>query len=97
MTLIARPGSHEQIAHARLDAGTARDIALMLADAHSVLDWLASGELPEAARQAAAVLADTDSPYDLQHLAAAVGETATRLHHAVRDALTEVPDHLPGH
>lgn len=97
MTLIAHPGSYEQVTRACLDAGTARDIALMLADAHTVLDWLARGELPEAARRAAAVLAEVDSPYDLQHLAGAVDETAARLHRAVRDALAEVPDHLPGH
>jgi hypothetical protein len=97
MTLIARPGSYEQMTRACLDAGTARDIALMLDDAHTVLDWLASGVLPDPARQAAAVLAEVDSPYDLQDLADAVGETAARLHRAVHDALAEVPDHIPGH
>jgi hypothetical protein len=96
MTLIHHCGSYEQLARACLDAGTARDIALMLDDAHTVLDWLARGELPEATRQATAVLAGTDSPYDLQHLAGAVSQTATRLHHAVRDALAGIPDHPPG-
>ena len=72
MTLINHPGSHQQAALACLDSGIARDIALMLADARAVLDWLASGDAPpSAARGAAAVLADTDSPYGLPGLAGA--------------------------
>jgi hypothetical protein len=97
MTLINHPGSWQQAALASLDSGIARDIALMLADARAVLDWLASGDAPPpAARQAAAVLADVDSPYDLQRLAAAVGETENMLHRAVRDALAGVPGTIPG-
>jgi hypothetical protein len=91
MTLINHPGSHQQMALAAIDAGIARDIALMLADAHAVLDWLASGDAPAAARQAAALLNDTDSPYDLQGLAGAVSETEARLNRAIRNALAEVP------
>ena len=97
MTLINHPGSWQQAALASLDSGTARDIVLMLADARAVLDWLASGDAPPpAARQAAAVLADAGSPYDLQRLAAAVGETENMLHRAVRDALAGVPGTIPG-
>jgi hypothetical protein len=96
MTLIARPGSYEQVTRAYLDAGTAHDIAFMLDDVHTILDWLAHGQ-PETARQAAAVLAEVDSPYNLHDLAAAVDQTAARVHRAVRDALAEVPDHIPGH
>jgi hypothetical protein len=97
MTLINRPGSWQQAALASLDSGIARDIALMLADARAVLDWLASAAAPPpAARQAAAVLEDADSPYDLQGLAAAVGETGNMLHRAVRDALSGVPGTIPG-
>jgi hypothetical protein len=97
MTLISRPGSFQQMALASVDAGIARDTALMLADARAVLDWLASaGAPPPAARQAAAILDDTDSPYDLQGLADAVGETASLLDRAVRDALAGVPDGIPG-
>ena len=93
MTLVSRPGSHEQAAWAVLDAGAARDIALMLGDARTVLDWPASADAPpSAARQAAAVLADTDSPYDLPGLAGAVGETAARLHLAARSALAHIPE-----
>ena len=70
---------------------------LMLADAHAVLDGLASGgAAPAAARQAAALLADADSPYDLQGLAGAVGETVNMLYRANRDALAGVPARIPG-
>jgi hypothetical protein len=97
MTLINHPGSHQQAALAYLDSGIARDIALMLADARAVLDWLASGDAPpSAARGAAAVLADTGSPYGLPGLAGAVGETEGLLHRAVRDALAGIPATIPG-
>jgi len=97
MTLINRPGSWQQAALANVDSGIARDIALMLADARAVLDWLASPQAPpSAARQAAAVLHDADSPYDLQRLAAAVGETENMLRRAVRDALAGIPGTIPG-
>ena len=96
MTLVNHPGSWQQMALATLDAGIARDIALMLADAHAVLDWLASGDAPAAASQAAALLHDTDSPYTLQDLAGAVSEAEARLCRAVRDALAGIPGHIPG-
>ena len=97
MTLINHPGHWQQAALATIDSGIARDIALMLADARTVLDWLASGEAPpSAARQAAAVLDDAGSPYDLPGLAAAAGETANMLHRAVRDALAGIPATIPG-
>jgi hypothetical protein len=97
MTLVNHPGSYQQEALACLDAGIARDIALMLADARAVLDWLASGDAPPpAARGAAAALADTDSPYALPGLARAVGEAEARLHRAVRDALAGIPATIPG-
>ena len=97
MTLVNHPGSRQQAALACLDSGIARDIALMLADARTVLDWLASGAAPPpAASGAAAVLDDTDSPYRLQGLALAVGEAEGMLHRAVRDALAGVPATIPG-
>ncbi len=96
MTLISHPGSWQQMARIGIDTGIARDTALMLADAHAVLDGLASGDAPAAARQAAAILADADSPYTLQGLAGAVAETASRLHQAIGDALAGVPDQVPG-
>jgi hypothetical protein len=92
MTLINHPGSHQQAALTCLDSGIARDIALMLADARAVLDWLASGDAPpSAARGAAAALADADSPYALPGLAGAVAETEARLWRAIRDALAGIP------
>jgi hypothetical protein len=96
MTLINHPGSHQQMALACLDAGIARDIALMLADASAVLDWLASGDAPEASSRAAAILDDTDSPYDIQGLAGAASEAEARLHRAARDALAGIPATIPG-
>jgi hypothetical protein len=96
MTMVNHPGSCQQMALAAIDAGIARDIALMLADAHAVMDRLASGHAPEAARQAAALLDDTGSPYDLQGLAGAVGEAESMLHRAVRDALAGIPGTIPG-
>ena len=68
----------------------------MLADAHAVLDGLASGDAPAAARQAAAILADADSPYNLQGLAGAVAETASILHRAVRRRARRHPGTIPG-
>jgi hypothetical protein len=85
MTLINHPGSHQQAALACLDAGIARDIALMLADARAVLDWLASGDAPPSAARGAAAA-----------LAGAVAETEARLWHAIRDALAGIPGSIPG-
>jgi hypothetical protein len=97
MTLINHPGNWQQAALACLDSGIARDVALMLADARTVLDWLASGDAPPSAtRGAAAALAGADSPYELQGLAGAVGEAESMLHRAVRDALAGVPGTIPG-
>jgi hypothetical protein len=91
MTLINHPGSFHQMAVISLDAGHARDIMLMLADAHAVLDDLASGQSPAAARQAAAALRDTGSPCTLAGLAAALGETVSWLYRARHDALAGIP------
>jgi HEAT repeat protein len=96
MTLVNHPGSWQQMALASIDAGIARDTALMLADVHAVLDGLTSPDAPAAAGQAAAILQDTGSPYDLRGLAGAVAETVSRLHQAISDALAGIPDHIPG-
>ena len=96
MTLINHPGNWQQMALASLDAGIARDITLMLADVRAVLDGLAAGEAPAAARQAAAILEDTSSPYTLGGLAGAVGETADMLERAIDAALAGIPDRIPG-
>jgi hypothetical protein len=96
MTLINRPDSYQQMALAFLDAGVARDIAFMLADAYTVLDGIASAGAPAAAREAAAILVDHDSAYTLPGLAAAVGVAEGMLRLAVKDALAGVPPRIPG-
>jgi hypothetical protein len=67
-----------------IDAGHARDIMLMLTDAHALVSGLAGGTAPAAARQATAVLADASSEYTLHSLASAPEETVNwlaRAHH----------------
>lgn len=90
MTLISQPGSACQLTEITIDAGHARDVMLMLADAAAVLDDLASGAGPAAARQAAARLRDASSPYDLPALARALDEVTTWLSCALRDAEAQV-------
>lgn len=87
MTLIQHPGSDRQVAAISIDTGLARDIMLMLTDAHALIEALADGQAPAAARQAAAVLRDADSPYTPASLAAALDQTVTWLHQARRNAL----------
>jgi len=91
MTLLHHPGSDHQIAVIELDAGHARDIMLMLTDAHALVSDFADGTAPAAAAEAAARLGDADSPYNLQGLADALGEVITWLHQASRDAMAGIP------
>jgi hypothetical protein len=91
MTLIHHPGSDHQIAAISIDAGHARDIVLMLTDAHAVISDLADGAAPAAAAKAAACLSDADSPYTLDGLAGALGEVITWLHQARRPAMAGIP------
>ena len=93
MSLISHPGSWHQMAVIEIDTGHARDIMLMLADAHALISDLAGGAAPAAARQAAAVLRDADSEYALDSLAAALDETVNWLARAHRDALADIPGH----
>ena len=100
MTLIHHPGSDHQMAAISIDAGHARDIMLMLADAHAVVGDLAGPAAPAAARQAAAALRDADpAPTPWPAWPSALGEIVTWLHHARRGALAahtpRSPD--PGH
>jgi hypothetical protein len=89
VSLINHHGSDHQMAVIALDAGHARDI--MLADAHALISDLADGAAPAAARQAAAVLRDADSPYTLDSLAGALAETVNWLARANGDALSHMP------
>jgi hypothetical protein len=91
MTLIHHPASDHQIAAIAIDAGHARDIMLMLADAHAVISDLAGGAAPAAAAQAAACLRDADSPYTLDGLAGALAETVNWLYQARDGALAGIP------
>jgi hypothetical protein len=91
MTLIHHPGSTCQMAAIPIDAGHARDIMLMLTDAHAVISDLAGGAGPAAAAQAAACLRDADSLYTLDGLAAALEEVITWLHQARCDATNGIP------
>ena len=91
MALISQPGSDYQIASISLDAGYARDIILMLTDVHALLDHLAGGAAPAAARQAADYLRDSDSPYTLAGLVGALGEVVNWLYQARDDALAHIP------
>jgi site-specific DNA recombinase len=79
VSLINHPGSDHQMSVIGIDAGHARDIMLMLTDAHALISDLADGAAPAAARQAAAVLRDADSEYTLERLAGALAETVN--HH----------------
>ena len=91
MSVINHPGSDHQMAVIGIDAGHARDIMLMLTDAHALIRDLADDAAPAAARQAAAVLRDADSEYTLQRLASALEETVNRLAGAHRHALSHIP------
>jgi hypothetical protein len=91
MSLISHPGSDHQMTVISIDAGHARDIMLMLTDAHAVIGDLAAGAAPAAARQAAAALRDADSPYTLAGLAGALGEVVNWLYQARDDALAGIP------
>ena len=88
--LIPRTGSDYQTASITLDAGHARDIMLMLTDAHALISDLADGAAP-AARQATAVLRDADSEYTLDSLAGALEETVNWLARAHSTALSPRP------
>jgi hypothetical protein len=85
MSLINHPGSDHQMAVIGIDAGHARDIMLMLADAHALISDLAGGLAPAAGRQAA------DSLYTLDSLAGALTETVNWLARANSDALAHIP------
>lgn len=91
MSLIHYAGSDHQMAVIGIDAGHARDIMLMLTDAHALISDLAGGQAPAAARQAAAVLRDADSEYTLERLAGALAETVNWLAGAHGDALSHIP------
>jgi hypothetical protein len=85
MSLISQPGSDYQAARLTLDAGNARDIMLLLLDAHAVLDHLyLDGAQPQITAPAEDYLRESASPYTLPALIAALGEVITMLTTAIR-------------
>jgi hypothetical protein len=92
MTLISQPGSDYQIAQVTLDAGNARDIMLMLLDAHAVLDHLyLDGTHPRATRPAEDYLRESASPYTLPALIGALDEVISMLCRAESSAFRGTP------
>jgi hypothetical protein len=92
MTLISQPGSDYQTAQVTLDAGHARDIMLLLLDAHAVLDHLyLDGTRPRATGPAEDYLRESASPYTLPALIDALSEVINMLGRAQRQALHGIP------
>jgi hypothetical protein len=94
MPLTSQPGSDYQLAEIALDAGNARDIILMLLDAHAVLDHLyLDGTQPQVTAPAEDYLRESGSPYTLPALIGALGEVINMLSRAEREALRGIPGH----
>jgi hypothetical protein len=94
--LISQPGSDYQITRITLDAGHARDIAILLLDVHAVLDQLdLDGTQPEITTAADAILRESGSPYTLPTLISALDEVINHLTRATRQAIADVipPSH----
>jgi hypothetical protein len=93
MSLISQPGSDYQAARLTLDAGNARDIMLLLLDAHAVLDHLyLDGAQPHITAPAEDYLRESASPHTLPALIGALDDVITMLTRAIRDAS---PDPCP--
>jgi len=89
--LISQPGSDHQITQITLDAGQARDIALLLLDVHAVLDQLhLDGTQPEITAAADAILHESGSPYTLPRLISALDEVISHLIRTARQAITDI-------
>jgi hypothetical protein len=91
MALISQPGSDYQLAEITLDAGNARDIMLMLLDAHAVLDHLyLDGTQPQITAPAEDYLRESDSPYTLPALIGGLDDVITQLTQAMRTAVPDI-------
>jgi hypothetical protein len=87
MSLISQPGSDYQLARLTLDAGNARDIMLLLLDAHAVLDHLyLDATQPHITAPAEDYLRESASPCTLPALISALAEMINLLGRAIRDA-----------
>jgi hypothetical protein len=85
MSLISQPGSDYQTVQVTLDAGTARDIMLLLPSALAVLDHLyLDGTRPHLTAPAEDYLRESASPYTFPALIGALGEVITMLTGAIR-------------
>jgi hypothetical protein len=100
MSLISQPGSDYQLTRLTLDAGNARDIMLLLLDAHAVLDHLyLDGTQPHITAPAEDYLHESASPYTLPALIGALDNVITMLGRAIRDATPQAspdPHPVPG-
>jgi hypothetical protein len=100
MSLISQPGSDYQLTRLTLDAGNARDIMLLLLDAHAVLDHLyLDGTQPHTTAPAEDYLRESASPYTLPTLIGALDDVITMLGRAIRDATPQAgldPHPVPG-
>jgi hypothetical protein len=100
MSLISQPGSDYQLTRLTLDAGNARDIMLLLLDAHAVLDHLyLDGTQPHITAPAEDYLHESASPYTLPTLIGALDNVITMLGRAIRDATPQAspdPHPVPG-
>ena len=78
--LISQPGSDYQAAQITLNAGNARDIMLLLLDAHAVLDHLyLDGTQPHITDPAEDYLRESASPYTLPALIDALSQVTDQL------------------
>ena len=86
MNLLSQPGSDYQAAQITLDAGNARDIMLLLLDAHAILDHLyLDGTQACITAPAEDYLRESASPYTLPALIDALDDVITMLTRAIRD------------
>ena len=86
MSLISQPGSDYQAAQITLDAGNARDITLLLLDAHAILDHpYLDGTQACITAPAEDYLRESASPYTLPALIDALDDVITMLTRAIRD------------
>jgi len=86
MSLLSQPGGDYQAARLTLDAGNARDIMLLLLDAHAILDHLyLDGTQACITAPAEDYLRESASPYTLPALIDALDDVITMLTRAIRD------------
>ena len=89
--LISQPGTDYQITEITIDAGHTRDIICLLLDVHAVPGQLhLDGSQPDITALGDAILRQSDSPYTLPTLIAALDQVINQLTHAMRQAITNI-------